>query len=103
MKNILLFLFLFLSIYSVFSQNITINGFVQDVNSGEKLPFASIFVNNIEKVVVTNQYGFYSLTLQAGNINISVSYLGCKTLSNQYFLTKDTIINIFQHHLNTSI
>ena len=63
-----------------FSQNrFTINGYVKDSLSGETIIGATVSVNGQSKGVTSNQYGFYSLTLDSGNyvINVShVSYVG---------------------------
>ncbi|MBK8143001.1 MAG: TonB-dependent receptor [Chitinophagaceae bacterium] len=63
-----------------FSQNrFTINGYVKDSLSGESIIGATIAVNGQSRGVASNQYGFYSITLEEGNytLNVShVSYLG---------------------------
>ena len=63
-----------------FSQSrFTINGYVKDSLSGETIIGATVSVNGQSKGVTSNQYGFYSITLDTGNyiINVShVSYLG---------------------------
>ena len=65
---------------TVFSQNrFTINGYVKDSLSGESIIGATIAVNGQSRGVASNQYGFYSITLEEGNytLNVShVSYLG---------------------------
>ena len=71
---------------SVFAQNenhFTLNGYVRDSLTGETIIGATVSVNGQSKGVASNQYGFYSITLDAGTylINVShVSYLG-KTVS----------------------
>jgi len=63
-----------------FSQNrFTINGYVKDSLSGESIIGATIAVNGQSRGVASNQYGFYSITLEEGSytLNVShVSYLG---------------------------
>src|SRR5690349_5034316 len=57
----------------------SINGYVRDSLSGETIIGATIIVNGQSKGVTTNQYGFYSLTLDSGKYSISVthvSYIG---------------------------
>lgn len=54
----------------------TISGFVQDAATGERLISASVYDQGSNLGVYTNNYGFFSLTLPAGVINLSVSYLG---------------------------
>lgn len=65
------------------SNRFTINGYVKDSLSGESIMGATIAVNGQSKGVTSNQYGFYSITLDEGTYSIAVShisYLG-KTIS----------------------
>lgn len=63
-----------------FSQNrFTVNGYVKDSLSGESIIGATISVNGQSKGVASNQYGFFSITLNEGSYTITashVSYLG---------------------------
>ncbi len=64
------------------SGRFTLNGYIKDSLSGESIIGATVAVNGQSKGVSSNQYGFYSITLDRGTytLNIShVSYLG-KTL-----------------------
>ena len=57
----------------------TLNGYVKDSLSGETIIGATISVNGQSKGVASNQYGFYSITLDEGSYTITtshVSYLG---------------------------
>ena len=54
-----------------------INGFVEDSLSGERLLAASIFDRVTGQGTVTNEYGFFSLELEEGEVDFVVSYLGC--------------------------
>ena len=53
----------------------TINGYVKDSLSGETIIGATVSVNGQSKGVTSNQYGFYSITLDTGNYTISVSHI----------------------------
>ncbi len=53
----------------------TLNGYVKDSLSGESIIGATVSVNGQSKGVTSNQYGFYSITLEAGNYTISVSHV----------------------------
>ena len=59
--------------FSVFTQNsFTISGYVQDDESGENLIGVSIYDKLSLKGTVTNQYGFYSLTLEEGKYDCAM-------------------------------
>ena len=93
-KNIfLLSLFLSYSFIS-FSQTYTISGYVQEESNGENLIGVSVFDKNTNKGSTTNQYGFYSITLEKGNHNIVYSFIGLKTIEREINLEKDLRINI---------
>ncbi|MEL6922889.1 MAG: TonB-dependent receptor, partial [Bacteroidota bacterium] len=54
----------------------TISGTVEDARSGEKLIAATIVKKGSNEGVISNEYGFFSLTLEAGQHDIAISYLG---------------------------
>lgn len=80
--SVLIIVLLFLSI-SLYSQNkTTISGFIYDNSTGEVLIGATLFEKNTKTGAVSNEYGFYSLSLQASDsIEIVISYLGYKQLN----------------------
>jgi hypothetical protein len=90
----LLYTFLFIcSTYSL-SQNYTISGHIIDSKSGETLINSSVFDSNSHKGSVTNSYGFYSLTIPKGAVNLIYSYVGFAQQKRMFKLSKDTVINI---------
>jgi len=74
-------------------QSFTINGFVVDQKSGERLLGANLYNATREKGTATNFYGFYSLTLPGGETELNASFVGYKTETKRFFLHKDTVIN----------
>jgi hypothetical protein len=74
--------------------NYTISGYVQDNESGENLIGVSIYDKNTFKGTVTNQYGFYSLTLEEGKYDIIYSFIGLESVTKQITLNENTRINI---------
>lgn len=54
----------------------TISGFLTDSSSLEPLIGASIVDVNTQKYAITNNEGFFSLTLPAGGVELSLSYVG---------------------------
>ncbi len=90
-KPTLLFLCVTLSLSA---QNYTVSGYITDSGSSETLISASVYENNSRRGTVCNSYGFYSLTLPAGNVDIDFSYVGYHTKQKSFKLHKDTTINI---------
>ncbi|MGH1335426.1 MAG: TonB-dependent receptor [Aureispira sp.] len=69
-------LLLLLSNYLQAQTKATLNGYVKDAASGEELIGATIMLKNSSTGTTTNIYGFYSLTLDVGNYDIIINYLG---------------------------
>ncbi len=68
--------FLLLAGLSSWSQiKYTINGYVRDSASGESVIGATVSVLNPARSVITNQYGYYSITLDSGQYTISTSHV----------------------------
>ena len=86
--------FLFIS-SNLFSQkSFTLSGYVKSSSDGESLIGSTIYVDEIEGGVITNPYGFYSLTLEEGSYNIEYRYLGYITIKKQIILNKDQKLDI---------
>ena len=96
-KKISLFFFLLALFYSVTAANLTISGFLTDQSTGETLLNGSIYDFKSGKGGVSNAYGFYSLSLPAGEVEIRCSYVGYATQHFRFRLTKDTTLNIKLH------
>lgn len=79
----------------------TVSGFIKDGASGETLIGATVAVNG-NKSIVSNQYGFYSITLTEGNYDISVTYIGYRGGIIKLNLISDTIID-FKINVNTGL
>lgn len=74
---ILSFFFLFGILQVSFGQTkYTISGIIKDKKSGESLIGASVKLQNLKGGTSTNTYGFFSITLPAGNYILQISYAG---------------------------
>jgi len=72
----------------------TISGVVTDANTGETLLGANVIIKKSSKGVVTNEYGFYSITLPKGTYTFEVSYLGYKSREIEVLLESNKSIKI---------
>lgn len=54
----------------------TISGYIQDKNTGERLIAATVHCPTLQKGTVTNEYGFFSITLPGGLVELGISYIG---------------------------
>lgn len=78
-----------------FSQSkVTLNGYVRDSLSGESIIGATISINGLGKGVATNQYGFYSITLEPGSYTISISHVSYFSKYTEVDFDMDHALNI---------
>ncbi|WP_418512074.1 TonB-dependent receptor [Corallibacter sp.] len=85
---------LLLSAFSLQAQEkFTLSGKVTDVLSNETLIGVNIIIPELQTGSVTNEYGFYSITLPEGSYTIQISYLGFKTISETITLTNNLTKN----------
>jgi len=76
------------------AQNHTIFGTICDKENGEHLIGATVIAEGRNLGTLSNNYGFYSLTLPKGLYKISFSFIGFKTNSYQIDLSADTSLNV---------
>ena len=89
----LLLLFITLTI-SVFSQKHTLSGNIIDQSKGEALIGVRVKVKDQNLGAISNEYGFYSLTLPTGKYTIVVSYIGYTTQEKEIDLSENLRLDI---------
>ena len=98
MKKIISTIFVVIFVINTFAQTkkCTISGYIRDAATGETLIGAGVAVISSTKATgaVTNEYGYYTLTIPEGRVNLVYSYVGCADVYRNIELQKDTIINI---------
>jgi hypothetical protein len=72
----------------------TVSGYVKDKANGEGLIGVSVYVRELGTGVTTNPYGFYSLTLPAGEYALVFSYIGYEKITRQVTLTADRRLEV---------
>ena len=77
-KYIITGILFFLVLLDNQAQNkVTLNGTIRDKASGEEIIGATIRIAELSKIgISTNEYGFFSLTLEPGNYTFITSYIG---------------------------
>ena len=86
-------LILFFPLFIFSQKTITISGYLDESETGEKLLGGTIYDLNSGKGTVTNDYGFYSLTIPIDSVRIRVSYIGFTTQVFEDYLENDIQIN----------
>ncbi len=90
------FLFVFFNgvLFAQEKQKFTISGYVKDASNGEYSIGANVYVKELLKGGNTNQYGFYSITVEKGKYHLVVSYIGYDNYEKEIILDKDLRINV---------
>jgi hypothetical protein len=78
-----------LSLSSVAQSKFTINGYVRDSASGESVIGATISINNLSQAVTTNQYGYYSITLDSGSYELTASHVSYQSKLSEVLINKN--------------
>src|SRR5580700_2255596 len=106
LKNTFLFASLLISsLVSAQSQpKFTISGTLKDSASGEELIGVVVGVKEIPTTgVTTNEYGFYSLTLNEGNYTLIYNYMGYRADSVKISLHQNIKQNIKMASVGSSL
>ena len=75
---------------------VTLSGYITDSASSEILISAGVLAEgslNVSAGAVTNEYGFYTLTLPSGHYNLRVAHLGYADYETTLNLRRDTTVN----------
>ena len=75
MRIVFTVLILFCCLLSSAQNKATLSGYVRDSTSGETIIGATITVDSLQKTIGTNQYGYYSITLDSGTYDLTVSHV----------------------------
>lgn len=93
MKAGLFIILLILSFTVLAQEKYTISGTLSDKSNGESLIGATIIVSGTSKGTVTNNYGFYSLTLNEGKYTIEFSFVGYETIKKEFNLKTNVVFD----------
>ena len=72
----------------------TVSGQVVDAESGENVIGAAIYAPYLERGITTNQYGFFSLTLQADTVTLVLSHVAYVTQMRFVELSADIWLDV---------
>lgn len=78
---------------TIAQQRYTISGTITDAKTNETFFGVSVYVLETKTGGLTNEYGFYSLTLPEGEYTLRVSYLGFSSEERKINLTSNQKIN----------
>ena len=79
----------------LYAKNYTINGYVSDKQTGERLIGAAVIAMPSQQGTTTNNSGFYSLTLKEDSVRLFISYVGYSSLQlDPFMLNRDTVLHV---------
>ncbi|WP_044204474.1 TonB-dependent receptor [Flammeovirga sp. OC4] len=94
-NSFLTIILLLISSFSFGQTKYTLSGQIKDASNGEDLPFATITVKEQKGVGVTaNTYGYYSLSLPAGNYTVIYQYIGYNVIEKSIELNQNISISL---------
>ena len=77
-----------------FAQTQTLSGRISDAVTGEYIIGATVLLDGLNNGVNTNIYGFYSIQVPEGDLNVIYSFIGYDKVVKQLNVTEATTINI---------
>ncbi len=83
------FLFLLISSLGFSQEKFTLSGTISDKKNNETLIGVNVVVKGTKIFTITNEYGFYSLTLPKGDYEINISYVSYETISEKIALNQN--------------
>lgn len=93
--SIILLLLLFaINGFAEVSGLITLSGYLKNKANGEALIGATVYIPQLRTGVITNPYGFYSISVPAGTYTVNFSFIGYQTQSPFVNLTTSKQMNI---------
>lgn len=89
MRNFFLILFLIAPIIASAQERFTLSGTIRDASTNETLIGVNIYVPSVNFATATNEYGFYSLSLPAGNYSVNISMIGYADINEEIALDQN--------------
>lgn len=94
MKQFSILLLLLILSVPGFAAMVTLSGYLKDKANGEALIGATIYIPELKTGVITNPYGFYSISVPEGSYSVTFSYIGYQTQSPLINLNASKQLNV---------
>ncbi len=72
----------------------TLSGYIHDQKTGEDLIGATVYVKEIKSGTTSNIYGFYSISLPAGQYSVVYSYVGYTPVEKTFDLKENITFDV---------
>src|SRR5690606_1640941 len=103
MKHILLGLCLLFTAQIIAQETHSIRGTLKDKKNGETLFGASVYLKGTTNGVITNEYGFFSLTALKGSYTLVISYVGYEDILENIVLNSGKVLDFEMAELSTQL
>lgn len=94
MKQFILILLLSILSLPGIAEMVTLSGYLKDKANGEALIGATIYIPALKTGVITNPYGFYSISVPQGNYSVNYSFIGYLTQTQQISLEASKQVHV---------
>lgn len=91
---LLLLLVLVMHSFAEVSGLVTLSGYLKNKANGEALIGATVFIPELKTGVISNSYGFYSISVRPGAYTVNFSFIGYQTQTPFVNLTSSKQMNI---------
>ena len=85
----MLLLFFLMTTVAFSQEKFTLSGTISDSKTNETLIGVNVFCPENKVGIITNEYGFYSITLPKGDYKVQISYLGYESIIETIVLTQN--------------
>ncbi len=75
-------------------ERVTLTGVVTDATDGERIPSVVVYVDKLKSGAMTNNAGFYSISLPPGQYRIEFRMIGMKTASRNVLIYSDGTLDL---------
>ena len=93
-RYLLLIKCIFLFSGALSQERVTLNGYIRDAANGEELLGVTIYIPSLKAGTITNDYGFYALTVPRGTYEVRFTYLGYEEVIRTVALHADATVNV---------
>jgi hypothetical protein len=83
-----------LAFAKAYSQKATLSGTISEKSTGETMLNVNVIFPEIPTGTITNEYGFYSITVPAGTYTVQFTSIGYATIERKINLTENTKLDI---------
>lgn len=95
MKNLIfLSIFTFLAFAKVYSQKTTLSGTISEEATGETMLNVTVNIIELKTGTITNEYGYYSITLPSGIYTVQYSSIGYATIERTISLDQNIKLDL---------